>query len=128
MLLSRATALRRPAAASAVAAARLPWAAQLPITAPAFAAASPCASSGVRCHCQVPCGIFDDGARVAALKEDAATIRKAMVQINELSAEPGPLALNQVRSAHSPSHAGRAAVTAAVTAARPLLRRRRGGS
>ena len=104
MVLSR-VALRRPAAASAVAA-RLPWAAQLPITAPAFAAASPCASSGVRCHCQVPCGIFDDGARVAALKEDAATIRKAMVQINELSAEPGPLALNQVRRAHSPSLPG----------------------
>ena len=121
MLLAR-VALRRPAAASAVAAARLPWAAQLPITAPAFAAA-PCAGSGVRCHCQVPCGIFDDGARVAALKEDAATIRKAMVQINELSAEPGPLALNQVRRSPSAVPAGRAA----VTAARPR-RRRRGGS
>ena len=104
-MLSRTAALRRPAAASAVVAARLPWAAPLPITAPAFSAASPCAGS-VRCHCQVPCGIFDDGARVAALKEDAATIRKAMVQINELSAEPGPLALNQVRRAHSPSLPG----------------------
>ena len=52
----------------------------------------------LRHHCQVPCGIFDDPARVAALKEDASTIRKAMVQINELSAsgtcgKPG-LALN----------------------------------
>eukprot|EP00316_Scyphosphaera_apsteinii_P022194 CAMPEP_0119310430 /NCGR_PEP_ID=MMETSP1333-20130426/19412_1 /TAXON_ID=418940 /ORGANISM="Scyphosphaera apsteinii, Strain RCC1455" /LENGTH=154 /DNA_ID=CAMNT_0007314613 /DNA_START=33 /DNA_END=497 /DNA_ORIENTATION=+ len=49
----------------------------------------------VRCHCQVPCGIFDDPVRVMQLKEDAATVRKAMVQINELSASPGPLALNQ---------------------------------
>lgn len=45
----------------------------------------------------MPCGIFDDPARVEALKEDAATVRKAMVQINELSAENTPLALNQVR-------------------------------
>lgn len=50
----------------------------------------------VRTHCQVPCGIFDDPARVTALKEDAATVRKAMVQINELGTAT-PLALNQVR-------------------------------
>ena len=55
---------------------------------------------GVRSHCQVPCGIFDDPARVAALKEDAATVRKAMVQINELGTA-APLALNQVTAAFS---------------------------
>ena len=33
-----------------------------------------------RNHCQVPCGIFDDPQRVAALKEDAATIRNAIEQ------------------------------------------------
>ena len=49
-----------------------------------------------RSHCQVPCGIFDDPMRVEALKEDAATVRKAMVQINELSGQGTPLALNQV--------------------------------
>ncbi len=75
----------------------------LAATRPPAAALAPALA---RWHCQVPCGIFDDGARVAALKEDAATIRKAMVQINELSAEPGPLALNQVRRAHSPSLPG----------------------
>merc|ERR1712050_626006 len=48
----------------------------------------------VRSHCQVPCGIFDDPARVESLKEDAATVRKAMVQINELGTST-PLALNQ---------------------------------
>ena len=32
-------------------------------------------------HCQVPCGIFDDPMRVAMLKEDTATITKAMVKV-----------------------------------------------
>ena len=48
----------------------------------------------MRAHCQVPCGIFDDPARVDALKEDAATVRKAMVQINELGTGSS-LAVNQ---------------------------------
>jgi len=43
----------------------------------------------------VPCGIFDDPARVEILKEDAATVRKAMVQIGELSGAGTPLARNQ---------------------------------
>ena len=33
------------------------------------------------CHCQVPCGIFDDPVRVKLLEEHAATIRKAVVQV-----------------------------------------------
>ena len=37
----------------------------------------------------VPCGIFDDPAMVAELKEACATIRKAMAQINELHAAGG---------------------------------------
>ena len=45
-------------------------------------------------HCQVPCGIFDDPAFVAEIKEACATIRKAMVQINELGTST-PAALNQ---------------------------------
>ena len=32
-------------------------------------------------HCEVPCGIYDDAARVTALEEDAGTIRKAMLAI-----------------------------------------------
>ena len=55
-------------------------------------------ASTARCHCQVPCGIFDDPARVAALKEDAATIRKAMAQITDLvstSAPASALSFNQ---------------------------------
>lgn len=46
----------------------------------------------------VPCGIFDDPAMVAQMKEDAATIRKAMVQSKELHATAGGdlLAMNQM--------------------------------
>jgi len=48
-------------------------------------------------HCQVPCGIFDDPAMVAQMKEDAATIRKAMVQSNDLhSGTPSLLDMNQI--------------------------------
>jgi hypothetical protein len=36
------------------------------------------------CHCQVPCGIFDDPAMINELKQYALTIRKAISQGNEL--------------------------------------------
>ena len=32
-------------------------------------------------HCQVPCGIFDDPARIASMRENAASIRKADQQL-----------------------------------------------
>merc|ERR1711935_941355 len=47
-------------------------------------------------HCQVPCGIFDDPMMVAEVKQACATIRKAMVQINELSAAMSPQNFNQM--------------------------------
>eukprot|EP00591_Stephanopyxis_turris_P000553 CAMPEP_0195507614 /NCGR_PEP_ID=MMETSP0794_2-20130614/1028_1 /TAXON_ID=515487 /ORGANISM="Stephanopyxis turris, Strain CCMP 815" /LENGTH=205 /DNA_ID=CAMNT_0040634357 /DNA_START=52 /DNA_END=669 /DNA_ORIENTATION=+ len=48
-------------------------------------------------HCQVPCGIFDDPHVVTEIKQACETIRKAMVQINELHAgESSPLAFNQM--------------------------------
>lgn len=47
-------------------------------------------------HCQVPCGIFDDPKLVATIREACATIRKAMVQINELSADMNPQNFNQM--------------------------------
>jgi hypothetical protein len=46
-------------------------------------------------HCQVPCGIFDDPAIVAEVKQACATIRKAMVQINELGETPSAQNFNQ---------------------------------
>jgi nickel superoxide dismutase len=36
-------------------------------------------------HCQIPCGIYDDPARVARLYEDAATIEKSMKQMAALA-------------------------------------------
>merc|ERR1712060_519543 len=47
-------------------------------------------------HCQVPCGIFDDPKLVADLREAIATVKKAMVQITELSASMTPLNINQM--------------------------------
>lgn len=46
-------------------------------------------------HCQVPCGIYDDPARFQGMLEDATTIKKAMVQINELASKDDALSLNQ---------------------------------
>ena len=36
-------------------------------------------------HCQVPCGIYDDKARVENIKEDVATIEKALNSIKDFS-------------------------------------------
>lgn len=46
-------------------------------------------------HCQVPCGIYDDPARIHAMMEDVTTITKAVVQINELSSKTDALSSNQ---------------------------------
>ena len=58
-----------------------------------------CLSTGhpapVQAHCQVPCGIYDDAARIARLKEDATTIAKALGQINDLSGQHAAQAFNQ---------------------------------
>ena len=49
-------------------------------------------------HCQVPCGIFDDPAIVAEIRQHAATIRKAMVQGLDLHKSVGSdiLSMNQL--------------------------------
>ena len=47
-------------------------------------------------HCQVPCGIFDDPKLVADVKEAVSTIKKAMVQIGELSANMTAQNINQI--------------------------------
>ncbi len=36
-------------------------------------------------HCQIPCGIYGDEARLAAISENITTIEKSMKQITELS-------------------------------------------
>jgi nickel superoxide dismutase len=41
-------------------------------------------------HCQVPCGIYDDQARIKMIAEHITTIEKAMNQVIELSKEKTP--------------------------------------
>jgi len=58
-------------------------------------------------HCQVPCGIYDDAARITHMHEDVTTITKAIAQINELSGKHDAQSLNQavrwinVKEAHA---------------------------
>ncbi len=50
---------------------------------------------GAEAHCQVPCGIYDDSARIKAMREDATTIAKAVTQIRVLAGKHDAAALNQ---------------------------------
>ena len=52
-------------------------------------------SNTVLAHCQVPCGIYDDHARVKAMLEDVATIKKAIDQMVELSGKADGHSKNQ---------------------------------
>lgn len=47
-------------------------------------------------HCQVPCGIYDDYARVQAMLEDAATVAKAVKMMNELAGKTDAQSQNQM--------------------------------
>lgn len=47
-------------------------------------------------HCQIPCGIYDDAARVAEMLESAATVEKSMKLIGELAGQHDPQSLNQL--------------------------------
>mmetsp|Transcript_75092 Transcript_75092/g.140064 ORF Transcript_75092/g.140064 Transcript_75092/m.140064 type:complete len:181 (+) Transcript_75092:64-606(+) len=51
---------------------------------PAFPRALPLQNCVVDCHCQVPCGIFNDDGRIAAILEDAVTIRKSVSEMQNL--------------------------------------------
>ena len=53
-------------------------------------------SATVQSHCQIPCGIYDDNARVVSMLEDVATIRKAVSQIAELAGKTDPQSRNQL--------------------------------
>ena len=46
-------------------------------------------------HCQVPCGIYDDHARLDMIAEHITTIEKSMKMIEAISAEPKPN-MNQI--------------------------------
>mgnify|MGYP001312557968 CR=1 FL=1 len=48
-------------------------------------------------HCQVPCGIYDDVARIVTIHEDIQTIQKSIKMINELSyGETSAKSMNQL--------------------------------
>ncbi len=46
-------------------------------------------------HCEVPCGIYGDHARIDQMLEDTTTIAKAIAQVNALAGQRDPQALNQ---------------------------------
>ncbi|MDG1286885.1 MAG: superoxide dismutase [Ni] [Rickettsiales bacterium] len=41
-------------------------------------------------HCEIPCGVYDDGARFVSIMGHANTIEKSMNEINRLSAQVKP--------------------------------------
>lgn len=47
-------------------------------------------------HCEVPCGIYDDSARVTAMLEDCATIEKATLKMAELAGKTDAQSQNQM--------------------------------
>jgi len=47
-------------------------------------------------HCQVPCGIYDDAARIHRMFEDVTTIEKSMQLIGELSGKDDAQSANQL--------------------------------
>ncbi|WP_413403749.1 MULTISPECIES: superoxide dismutase [Ni] [unclassified Synechococcus] len=73
-----------------------------------FSLAAALVSTGVaHSHCQLPCGIYDDHARVHSMLEDAETIQKTVILIKENSGKNDAQSNNQlVRSiANKESHA-----------------------
>ncbi len=46
-------------------------------------------------HCQIPCGIYDDHARIKLMLEDAATIEKSVKLMGELSSKTDAQSINQ---------------------------------
>jgi len=49
-----------------------------------------------RAHCQIPCGIYNDHARIVSMIEDAATIEKTIAMIAELSGKTDAQSQNQL--------------------------------
>ncbi len=49
----------------------------------------------LQAHCQVPCGIYDDHARLQSMLEDSATVKKATVMLSELTGKEDLQSFNQ---------------------------------
>jgi len=54
------------------------------------------ASRASHAHCQIPCGIYNDHARVLSMLEDATTIEKSMTLIAALSGKTDAQSQNQL--------------------------------
>lgn len=54
------------------------------------------AVSRASAHCEMPCGIYDDGMRFQMMLESQTTIAKAMAQINDLAPKSGAENMNQL--------------------------------
>ena len=52
--------------------------------------------SNAMAHCQIPCGIYDDHARVATMLEDVATIHKSVDLIAQLAGKTDAQSQNQL--------------------------------
>jgi len=50
----------------------------------------------LQAHCQIPCGIYDDAARVQSMREDAATVEKSIRLIVELAGKTDAQSQNQL--------------------------------
>ena len=72
-----------------------------------FCAASFLFNTNVLAHCEVPCGIYDDGARVIQMLEDTKTTEKASKMIAELAGKTNAQSANQLSRwvANKESHA-----------------------
>jgi nickel superoxide dismutase len=61
-------------------------------------------ASNALAHCQIPCGIYDDAARLALLEEHVTTIEKAMKMLEDLSAAQSPNYNQIVRWVNNKEH------------------------
>ncbi len=50
----------------------------------------------IQAHCQVPCGIYDDHARVVSMLEDVATTEKALLEMEKLAGKRDLQSQNQM--------------------------------
>ncbi|MBC8193953.1 MAG: superoxide dismutase, Ni [Candidatus Marinimicrobia bacterium] len=50
----------------------------------------------VQAHCQIPCGIYDDYARLLSMLEDAATVEKSVNEMIELAGKTDVQSQNQM--------------------------------
>ena len=55
-------------------------------------------------HCQIPCGIYDDAARIAEMKEHITTIEKSMKMINGTSCDSPQNSNQMVRWVNNKEH------------------------